>query len=57
MNLDYRVGLIVILTALCVIIPKSVLLMPSDRFCQLVEESSYLPTYYSQNFAVETQLN
>ncbi|MBF2064380.1 MAG: hypothetical protein IGS39_08150 [Calothrix sp. C42_A2020_038] len=57
MNLDYKIGLIVIfVTALCITIPKSFhAAIASDRLCPIVEEPSNKQVYYSQNFALETQ--
>jgi hypothetical protein len=56
MNLDYRLSMVLLLAlSLCVMVPKSLQVMASERFCPIVEESSIKTIYYSQNFALETQ--
>ncbi|BAZ15152.1 hypothetical protein NIES4071_70240 [Calothrix sp. NIES-4071] len=56
MNIDYRLSIALVLAfSLCVMIPKSLQIMASDRFCPIAEESTLKSIYYSQNFALEIQ--
>ncbi|BAZ42228.1 hypothetical protein NIES4101_81960 [Calothrix sp. NIES-4101] len=56
MNVDYKIGLVILFTtALCLLIPKSFQMLANRDFCTIVEESSQSPIYYSQNFAIATE--